>query len=71
MEHFKGVKQMLVEQDIQDGRNIKAIMEELNDEGKLIICSFAQGALKMQEIYQAREKAGKQSGKNKPDYSLL
>ena len=43
---------MLTKKDIQEGESIVTIMTSLNDEGKRIVTSFAEGALKMQEIIE-------------------
>lgn len=46
---------MLTKKDIQEGKGIMAIMMGLNDEGKRIVISFAEGALKMQEVMQDKQ----------------
>ncbi len=48
---------MLTKKDIQEGKDIMAIMMGLNDEGKRIVISFAEGALKMQEVMQDKQTA--------------
>lgn len=54
---IQGGDKVLTKKDIQEGKDIMAIMMGLNDEGKRIVISFAEGALKMQEVMQDKQTA--------------